>query len=203
MATVNTPSTYLSSLVSAGPDAMTNLFYVELSSNTLNNNELLKTGLRVRNRDFNFTELTHATQTVNYMTVSLDIPSASLEGSKTFSLTFRVDANYDVYKYLLKQMARTSAPNLGYASNDVPDEAGEGGLTIRVYAIDKPLTSSNHVDPEGDNFTLMYEFTHCWIENLAGLNYSYNSPDAETVTVTFGFWEYKNPQSLLLNSDSE
>lgn len=198
MASFAQPNTYINTLISAGADAMKNLYYIEFTGSLIDNDENTKVGLTVRNRDFSFPGLTHGTDTQSFMTVSVDFPKAEITGDKTLTLNFRVDSNWDAYKYLLKQQAVTSVANLGFAANDVP-KAENGGVTINVYALDDPITDKNQLDPDAQktNFKKMYEFKYCWVKSLTGLTFSYNNATPQTVSASIGFWDFKDPQNLL------
>ena len=197
MATLNNPSTYIESLIEAGSDAQTNLFYIEISSNLTDSDELLKTGLKVRNRDFNFPGFTQGSYTVNYMTTSVNFPSAQITGTKELTFNIRIDANYEVYSFLLQQQARTSVGNLAFATNNVP-EVLEGGMEITVYALDKALTDAEYLDPsDTSGFTLMYKFKYCWIKNIQPLSFNYDGSSPLVAQVTVGFFDLEDAQNLL------
>lgn len=198
MANFIKPNSYISTLINAGADAMRNLYYVEFTGSEIDNNEVVKTGLTVRNKDFSFSGLTHDVDTQTFMTVSIDLPKASISGTKEITLNFRVDANWKVYQYLLTQQAKTMVGNLGFAANDVPDPT-KGGFDVNVYALDETINKSEQLDPseQEKHFTKMYTFKYCWIKSLNGLQFNYNSPTPQTVTAQIGFWDFEDPQNLL------
>lgn len=201
MAFLNQPNNYISSLISAGSDAQVNLYYVEISSRLSDNDDFLKTGLKVRNKDFSFPGFTHGTYTVNYMTTSANFPSAQMTGTKEFTLNLRVDANWEVYNFLLQQQARTSAGTLAFATNSVPD-ATEGGMEISVYALDKVLEDADYLDPtDQSGFTLMYKFKYCWIKSIAPISFSYDGSTPITAQATIAFFDVEDAQNLLLGEE--
>lgn len=192
----------LTSLINAGADAMSNLFYIRFHADLPDSNKILDTGLTIRSGGFTPPSFTQPTHSVHYMTTSADLPSTAVEGSKQFDITFRTDANYDLYKWLKKQQSVTSIGNLAYASNDVPGYPGRG-LMITVYAMDEPLTDTNQVDPDRmeDTFKKMWEFKYCWVAHISEPSYTYGSSDPITVTATFRFWDFTDPMNLLLKEE--
>lgn len=192
MASLTDNKSFLTDLINAGADAMSNLYYVELSGGLIDDSTKLQ--LKLRNKDFKPPQFTQGKITQNYLSVSLDVPSASFSGTKEFSCTFRVDLNYNIYKKLCELMAVTSMPNLGFAATDVPD-ATTKGMEVRVYAVNSTVDSNSTevYDPSTDSrFSLMHTYKYCWIKSITGLNYSYNEASAVTVTATFGFFQFKD-----------
>jgi len=194
-------NTYLNELISVGSDAMTNLYKVEFSGGLLDTEYSdLPVALKVRNKDFHPPVFSQDQKnTVSYMTVSVDFPKAVISGTKELTFNFRLDENYRVYQYLLKQQSVTAMGNLGFVTNGVPDSA-DGGFKISVYAFDRSLSNNEEQigDPTNDEcYRKMYEFNHCWIKKITGLKYSYNTTDAETLTVTVGFFDFDDPSNLL------
>ena len=206
MATISNTNNYLSSLINAGADAMTNLFYVKFSGGLVDE---IAPSLIVRLSDISLPTATQETFTINYMTTSLDVPKADISIDKKLDITFRLDSNYELYQYLLKQQALTSIPNLGYASNIAPDEPllsstnpnKDSGLEIKLYSMKTEVKAGNQESPQEDNTTpnyqLMYTFKYCWISEITPPSYSYSNSDALTVKASFYFYEYSDPQNQL------
>lgn len=198
----STTNTFLADLIKAGADAMSNLYYVEFSGTFLDSNEEVKVGLKVRNKDFTTPVFSQSQKnSVHYMTANLDWPMAVVSGDKSLSLNIRLDEDYKIYEFLLRQQAVTSIPNLAFATNHVPD-SNNGGFRIDVYAFDRSKSedpeapSDPFADPTG--YTKLYSFEYCWIKQISGLNYSYDSPTALTLTAEIGFFQYDDPMNLLV-----
>lgn len=189
----------LSSLINAGADAMTNLYYVKINAADPDDNSILDTGLIIRSSNFTPPVFTHPVHTVNYMTTSSDIPSTFITGDKSFTLSYRIDANYDIYKWMLRQQANTSAGNLAFAATDVPDYPGEG-MTVTFYAMDEPLTEGQQVDPSlmSDTFKKLWKFKYCWIGHVSQPTYTYDNSNPLQVDVKINFWDFEDPMNLLL-----
>lgn len=187
----------ISSLVQNSNDAMSNLFYIEFIDSYTSKDSHLANSLKLRTNSFTAPAMSQGTYEVNYMTSNMTYPSATVQGSKQLSFTMRVDRNYDLYKYLLSQQAKTSAANLAFATNSIPDPSADG-LTIKVYGFDRPLTDAEMLDPDNtDGFSLMYTFRYCWISQIQLSAYNYSGSSPVTATVTVNFMDYDDPQNLL------
>ena len=95
-------SEYINDLINAGADAMQNLYYLEFSGNNI---DPIKDNLKVRVSGFKPITASQGKHTVNYLTVSMDMPTAGFTLDKTASFTFRLDNNYKLYEYLLAQQS--------------------------------------------------------------------------------------------------
>ncbi len=201
MSLASNTNTHLQDLIGVGSDAMSNLYYLEFSGSFLDGDTDLKVGMRVRTKDFappTFSQ--NQKNTVHYMTVSEDLPVPAVSGEKSLSLNIRLDENYEVYSFLLRQQAVTSIANLGYAGTDVPDSEN-GGFRIDVYAFDRGANSDLEATSNPDDlsgYKKLYNFEYCWVKSISGLNYTYDSPSPITLTVNIGFFAYDDPMNLLL-----
>lgn len=190
----NGTNQYISSLIKAGADAMKNLYYLEFQGGII---EDITQALKVRVQDFKPPTGTQGVHTVNYLTVSVDMPNTEISMDKTLSFTFRLDENYTLYRYLLAQQSTTMNGNLGYAINRVPDNVdSNNGFTIRAYVYDRTL--GDDIDDE-ENYRNMYTFRYCWISNISGLQYSYDSSNALTLSVTVKFMDFDDPANTLFS----
>ena len=197
---LNNTNNYLSSLVGAGADAMSNLYYVQFIGGHIDNQTSVM--LTVRNSEITFPTVSHPTDKKHFMTTSMDAPKAEINIEKRLSIRFRLDSDYQVYKFLLAQQAETSVPNLGYASNRIPDEANSNnGFKIIVYAPTTEISQFSQEAPEmlgtTAGYTKLYEFRYCWISDLTPPSYTYSSASPLTIGANIYFYEYDDPQSLL------
>ena len=190
----NSTSQYITSLINAGSDAMKNLYYLEFKSGVLEN---ASQSLKVRTQDFKPPTASQGVHTVNFMTVGVDMPTAEINLDKTLSFSFRLDENYNLYKFLLAQQSTTFNGNLGYAINRVPDDSDQTyGFTIKAYIYDRTLGDS--IDDES-NYRNMYTFRYCWIPSISGLQYSYDSANVLTLSATVKFWDMDDLMNTLLS----
>lgn len=193
---------YLSSLVSAGSDALSNLFYVKLvSSNSLKDNVI--TSLIIREQDFTPPTFTQGKTSIAFVTTKLDVPTAQYTGTKEFPLKFRLDANYDAYKKLLWLRSATANHSIGYVSGEIPTKSNGSDqyFNVEVYAITNPIdlnSYSSMSSPQGSNdFKLLYQFQNCWIKEITGFNYSYSGSSPMVITATVGFQIFTDPSDNL------
>lgn len=193
-----TTSDSLSSLINAGADAMSNLYYIKINAADPDDDSVLDTSLTIRSSNFTPPAFTHPVHTVNYMTTSSDIPSTAITGEKSFTLSFRMDANYDLYKYLLRQQANTSIGNLAYAATDVPTYPGNG-MMVTVYAMDKALIDQDQVNPEemSENFVELWKFKYCWVGHVSQPTFSYENSNPIQIDAKINFWDFEDPMNLL------
>ena len=201
MLNISNTSSYLSTLIGAGEDAHQNLYYVKFLGSSDFENADMSNALKVRADDISLPTASHGTDSISYMTVSMDRPNATYEIDKSLSISFRVDENYDIYKFLLDRQANTSKANLGYAGDYV--EGNQNFFYIGVYAMVKPVTTEMQEDPttaaSAAGFKMLYKFMHCWIPSINGLNFSYSGSTPQKVTAKIFFWDYNEPGQILKN----
>jgi hypothetical protein len=197
---------YLSSLISAGPDAMSNLYYVKFTGTGSGGaiDDATSTALTIRTSNIQgLPAPSHKTNTINFMTTSVDVPAASFDLDKKLTITFRLDSNYALYEFLLERQKSTSIGNLAYAATKIPEESELPGMKIAVYGLIKAVDSKSLETPSEDgfsnsNYTKLYEFRHCWISDISTDQYSYGSSNPMTVKASFYYFDYDDPQSLLV-----
>jgi len=188
-------TSYLSTLINAGADAMTNLFYLEFAANGLDDST--KVALTIRNQDFTGPEFSQEVNTINFMTVSLDVPKSSMTRVHEISFTFRLDEQYQIYRWLMERQSITSMPSLGFAGTVVPDD-----FNIFVYALNGPAMAPVQETPSPSGTTmipseyskLMYKLGHCWVKKIDPLTYKYGTDTPLQIKTTIGFMDYITPQ---------
>ena len=164
---------YLSDLINLGADAQSNLYELTFTGGEFDG----YTALTIRNAGITLQGRTQGTHDVNYLTTSITLPTASYEETKTATITFRLDQNYDVYKTLLKQQKKMYGPSTSYANPSARDAA----FTIKVAAITDTSTMTT-VD--------MYKLSNCYIKKVkldTALSYDSSSP----MTVSMDIWYQK------------
>lgn len=207
MPLLNENNSYLNELIGAGADAMENLFYVEFISDLVDDkNGYESVYLTARTTDIKLPEFEQPTNPVNFLTVSADLPKAEVSGEKKITISFRLDSEYKLYKFLLNQQRKTSIPNLGYAATVTPEEKEKAGLTINIYSIQQEVFEESQMTPEvtngftpGTTYTKMYSFKYCWIQNINPPVFSYDSANSQVTSCDIYFYDWEDPQNLLLN----
>lgn len=193
--TGNNTSTYTQDLIGVGTDAFTNLYKIKFTGGVMGQNDML---LRVRSGNFTPPVFTQTTNKYHYMTVDVDMPKAEYTGTKEFTLKFRVDENYLVYKNLLKQKGVTSISNLGGINVNIPDSTGsKGSFKTSVNAYDgKGMIG----DTDESHFKELYTFDKCWVKSIRGLTFSYDNSSPITVEAIIGFQSFDDPENLLIKN---
>lgn len=182
---------YLTDLISAGSDAMSNLFYVEIDNSKLPD----KVGLIVREQDFTPPTFNQPTTSIAFMTTKMDVPTAQYQGSKELKLVFRLDNNYKGYKALLYLQSATSKLTVDYAGTKIDTDTNKKGFNINVYAIKGDVSSPADLTPmnplsDKSKFILFYKYENCWIKDISGFNYSYSGSNPMKITASISFQKF-------------
>lgn len=210
---INNTSYYVSSLLSAGADAMKNMYYIEFGGSSSVLESALGSqynALTIRSTDFTPPTVSQTTKSISYLTTSIDVPTAGMNLDRSFSISFRLDANYNVYKTLKFFQELTSKPTLGFAGTALPSEIDQE-LTVTVYSLSNVIVSDSQLVMDsnrdayfnndalnGNNKKLLYSFHQCWVDKVSiDGTYSYGSANQMTVTASFQFGEMKTPTTTL------
>ena len=164
---------YLSDLINLGADAQSNLYELTFTGGEFSG----YTALTIRNAGITLPERKQGTHDVKYLTTSVTLPAASYEETKTATITFRLDQNYDVYKKLLNQQKKVYAPSLSYAN----PSATNATFDINVAAI-TDISAKTKID--------MYKLENCYIKTVK-LDTSFSYDNAAPMTVSMDIWYQK------------
>jgi hypothetical protein len=186
----------VSTLVSAGADAMNNLFefrFIPPGSIGVDTNDL-----RIRAQGFTPPNPTIQAYAVNWRTVSIERPSAKINLTRNFTVTFRIDANYRVFKVLEAWRGLTSISSTGYVNTDTFNNTGG----IEVVALDRIVNNTTMGDDTTlssimQNSEMKWLFQDVWIGSIQLANYGTEASAAQTATVTFHYGNYLDPQGVL------
>ena len=160
-------SNQVTSLLSLGADAMDNMFDISIeppkgissienlqgarAGLTTYDSQQFKHNLTIRADGFNPPVFKVKTYEVKYKTVTIDRPATKIEGQRQFDITFRLDANYQAYRFLAAWKSLIMQASSGYATNalwdddgDVADLFGVGEINkvfgkIKVSALARPI----------------------------------------------------------------
>ena len=194
-------TTWLSSLIGTGADAMTNLYYVDFTAGVADDD---KEKFTVRLSSISgLPTFSHKTETKKFMTVDFDAPVNDFDFEKKLTLEFRLDQGYDLYTKLMNIMGKTSRPSLGYATTRIALRSGtyddsENNLSLTVKVpknIPDENSSAGWNDGAGNTgFSDLYTFTYCWISKVSGLeSFSYDSASARTVKAEVYYYGWTGP----------
>ncbi len=191
MASLDLANSHIATLISAGADAMTNMFEVEFYPPHNVNASMLK----IRTKGFTPPAPTQKKYDVHWKTVSVAKPATKIELDRTLEFEIRIDSEYDVYKLLLDWQSKTSAAAAGFAANRVNDL---GKIVVKVLstAIEDPTdTGALEALPASSLDTLTWVFEDVWIEGITPPTYDTEDANAATCTAKFAYGKYSDPQT--------
>ena len=193
-------SSYLSSLISAGADAHSNLYLVKFISPTSFSfdsigatAESVSNSLSVRCSGIEIPAAEQDSYPVKFVTATIDRPVAKVKLNRELSFTFRVDANFAAYKTLLNIQKKYFNP----VTHEINAHISNDDLfKVEVYYLRDSVSgevfggnSSGVTEDLGKDNNLMYTFSDCWITNIQGLDFSTDDSKALSVSVSVRFKE--------------
>lgn len=185
-------SNYISDLLNAGNDAFSNLYEVVLTPNGGFENEEDGTTFTMRCKDFTPPSLSGGDPyRVRYVTAFVDWPSAKVNVTRTFDLTFRVDSNYTAYRRLHLLVKDNFNPNTDYVNTNLTDLA-KTSFTITVNV----LTNGSSSAADKDKMAL-YTFNNCIITGITPIEYKQGDASPITAKATFIFGDMTDLQTSL------
>lgn len=185
-------SNYISDLLNAGNDAFSNLYEVVLTPNGGFENEEDGTTFTMRCKDFTPPSLSGGDPyRVRYITAFVDWPSAKVNVTRTFDLTFRVDSNYTAYRRLHLLVKDNFNPNTDYVNTNLTDLA-KTSFTITVNV----LTNGSSSAADKDKMAL-YTFNNCIITGITPIEYKQGDASPITAKATFIFGDMTDLQTSL------
>lgn len=201
--------TAVSKLLALGADAMDNLFDVVIDlpddltptgATVGSPNDVLQGQLRLRCQGFTPPHFKVGSYSIRYKTIKVIKPSSVIEGDRTFQLTFRMDANYEAYKALLKWRAKTTVPSTGYATTLPNGSFGEISVTALASAVPISDTGKYSGLTDGEAFAasteqraIQWRFLDVWLLELTEPVYNVEGGAPLKVTATFAFGEFQDP----------
>ena len=189
---ISNSSNYISDLLNAGNDAFSNLYEVVLTPNGGFESEGDGTTFTMRCKDFTPPDLSGGDPyRVRYVTAFVDWPSAKVNVTRTFDLTFRVDSNYTAYKRLHLLAKDNFNPNTDYVNTDLTDLKNTS-FTITVNVLKNGSSSAT----ESDKMAL-YTFNNCIITGITPTEYKQGDASPVTAKATFVFGDMTDLQTSL------
>jgi hypothetical protein len=200
MASLSDSSTWLTSLIGAGADAMTNLYYVTFYSGTKDGDLGEEFTVRLSNIS-GLPSFSHKTESKKFMTVDFDAPVDNFDFEKKITLEFRLDQSYDIYTKLTELQAKTSKPSLGYATTRISGDTSNadnryGFSFVLKIPTDIPAESTSSFNEGLGNATFkeLYRFEYCWISKISGLeSFSWDSSGSRTVKAEVYYYNWSGP----------
>ena len=189
---ISNSSNYISDLLNAGNDAFSNLYEVTFALSDDYKDIIDSTTFTMRCKDFTPPSVSGGdTYRVRYVTAFVDWPSAKVNVTRTFDLTFRVDSNYETYKNLHLLAKNNFNPNTSYVNTDLTDLA-KTSFTLTVSV----LTNGSSSAAETDKMEL-YKFNNCIITGITPIEYKQGDASPITAKATFVFGDMVDLQTSL------
>lgn len=189
---ISNSSNYISDLLNAGNDAFSNLYEVTFALSDDYKDIIDSTTFTMRCKDFTPPSVSGGdTYRVRYVTAFVDWPSAKVNVTRTFDLTFRVDSNYETYKNLHLLAKNNFNPNTSYVNTDLADLA-KTSFTVTVSV----LTNGSSSAAETDKMKL-YKFNNCIITGITPIEYKQGDASPITAKATFVFGDMVDLQTSL------
>jgi hypothetical protein len=229
----------ISALLSLGADAMDNMFDIMIeppagittfenvgagrAGVTAFNDPQFKHDITIRANGFSPPKFNVKTYEVKYKTVTLDRPATKIEGKREFEIEFRLDANYQAYRFLGAWRSLVMQPSSGYVTNALYDDTiktydiNKVFGTITVSALARPIFMSDGAPFEAQGITVgkftegslkvvsdaatlpssdqlnSWVFKQVWISALSEPDYKTDGGDAVKIKATFKFGEFIDP----------
>lgn len=189
---ISNSSNYVSDLLLAGNDAFSNLYEVLITPSGGDEGEEDGATLTMRCKEFTPPSLSGGDPyRVHYVTAFVDWPSAKVNVTRTFDLTFRVDSNYSVYTKLHDFVKSNFNPNTDYVNTDLND-LEKTTLTVAVNV----LTNGSSSATDKDKMEL-YKFTNCIITGITPIEFKQGDPTPITAKATFVFGDMADLQTKM------
>ena len=185
-----TNNNYLQELVTTAGDAYSNLYIAQFLGGVFNAQSISE-GMSVRCDGFTPPSIDQPSYQVRFINEHIDRPSTKVNVTRNFSLTFRVDANYAVYKAICQQRDITFDPTRSFTATDIYELKQNNKLfSVTINALKNGLNA-----PTGNKSLTLFKFRDCWITRIDPLKFSYSSGDPLTVNVGINFIEMEDLQS--------
>lgn len=165
----------IAKIVDAGPDAVTNLFDVNVITPTYKE-PYSKALPSVRVGSFTPPVITQNSTTHNYGSITVRKPGSKIDFERKTTLTFRLDAGYLAYK-ALKEL-RDQQCDGEYSRNYLTDFSKNSYIEVKSYS-------------EEDTPVITYKMSELWIENLTLKEFNHESSQAQMVTAVIHFNKYE------------
>lgn len=198
----------ITSLIQSGADSFTNLWDVVMTFPTTP-----KTGVTgqatsatlssysIRCSGFTAPVGKIATYEKNYKGFSITAPGSDIQLDRQFDLTFRVDANYQLYADLLNWRSAVFDPNGdgqisfgGALSNSTPATVKSGTIKVRGFNSDSGILLSDIADPTYSSFGQQWTFNQCTCISVRAPKYTRENGRAVEVTAKFLFGDFARAQ---------
>lgn len=191
-------ATPITALINSGMDAFANLYDVYVMTPEGLTDDYDGSKFSIRATDFTPPELTFGTTSVDYKIIQITRPNSTIDGERKFQITFRMDANYALYKALLnwkkKFVDPTGEGSMNFGSLSGGDTTNElvdadyGTVYVDAY---KASTNSGAIAPATSYGAVRWTFSHVLCTKVGTPTFTRDGSDAVMVTAEFIFGTYE------------
>lgn len=185
-------TTALQSLINEGNDAQGKLYEAVFSGGVLGSDT---SNMTIRCSGFTPVFPTQSTYAVNFVTAKIERPTTKVDLTRNFSLTFRSDDNWYLYKQLLLQHSLTMNASKSYVNTSL-DLIEDYLFNVNVNRI---VTLSNSSSSKVDR---LFNFRKCWISEITSPDFSTSDASPVTINCKINFLEMEDWQSGLTDNES-
>ena len=203
-------------LVNAGADLLTHMYDVKIyfpSANGQPDDDPFQSyPITVRAEGFDIPDVGVGTYEIKYHGISIKRPNATLDLERTFSITFREDAAFNLRRRFSGWLAAVGDPVTGGVSNatswfgkvEVGTVYGAyfagsmnspTGLGKGSSAGDNDIQDAyGHLTARSDRNPLaLWTFHNVWVSKVSGIQFKTDGGDANTFTVEFNYMDADFP----------
>lgn len=186
-------TTALKSLIDVGNDAMGRLYEVVFSGGLFPDDT---SNMTVRCSGFTPPAPTQSTYKQQFVTAGIERPVPKVDLTRNFSVTFRSDDSWYLYRELLYQQNLTSNAAHSFVNTSI-DSLKDYFFNVRVNRI---VSLS---DTDESSIERLFNFNKCWITDISSPDFGSRDASAVTLTCKIGFLEMEDWQSGLSNTEAE
>lgn len=186
-------TTALKSLIDVGNDAMSRLYELTFSGGLFPDDT---SNLTIRCSSFTPPTPSQSTYKQQFITASIERPVPKVGLTRNFSLSFRSDDNWYLYKELLYQQKLTSNATHSFVNTSI-DSLKNYFFNVRVNRI---VALSDTSDSTVER---LFNFNKCWITEIASPKFSSGDATPVTIDCKISFLEMEDWQSGLTNTEAE
>lgn len=192
---LNVYTNNLQDLIQAGNDAHSNLYEINFQGGVFNSSEVSQ-GMTIRTSGFTPPQITQDSYVVKYVTAFVEWPNAKSQVTRNFTLSFRMDANWEIYEKLQEQKNKIFNASHSYASTHL----NENDLfNVTVYTLKDGMSSETVAS---NDRKMLYQFRKCWISKVDTPSFSNSSSESIKVDCTINFLEMYDIESGFMGASN-
>lgn len=182
----------LKTLINTGNDAMKNLYEVMFSGALFPEDT---SNLTIRCSGFTPSFSSQSTYTQSFITAKVERPVTKIDLTRNFSLTFRSDDNWYLYRELLYMHKLTMNASHSYVNSNID--------TIKDYLFNVRINRIVSLDDTSESpVERMFNYAGCWIQSITPPDWSTGDSQPISVSCTIGFLEMEDWQSGLSSTEA-